>query len=219
VTTNPLTAALATEHRRDLLREADDYRRASTARRGRRPASVTRLGLRIRQVHPEDAPLLADVFVRLSPASRLARFLHPKRTLTPAELRYFTVLDHRDHEALLAVTRVRGEAVGVARFIRDRDDPTAADVAVAVVDEWQGRGVGTMLATRLAARALHEDIAHFSALMSASNERARRLLGRFGDVSVVARDGATVTYRVSLPGPVLVAPRRGIATCAPAGRA
>ena len=46
-----------------------------------------------------------------------------------------------------------GRPVGVARLVRLRDDPETADVAVAVVDAWQARGVGTSLASSLVARA------------------------------------------------------------------
>jgi RimJ/RimL family protein N-acetyltransferase len=147
---------------------------------------------------PEDSVLVADVFAGLSPESRLARFLVPKWRLSGAELRYFTEVDHHDHEALIAVTRLRGEAVGVARFVRDSQDPTSAEVALEVVDEWQGCGVGSLLVRRLAARARREGVAQFTALMSADNEGSRRLLSKAGDLTPVERDGATVTYRVAL---------------------
>src|SRR5450755_608900 len=37
--------------------------------------------------------------------------------------------------------RTAGEPVGVARYVQPVDDPEAADVAVAVIDAWQGRGL------------------------------------------------------------------------------
>ena len=61
----------------------------------------------IRQVHSADAPLLADGFARLSTRSRQLRFLTPKKELSPAELRYFTDVDHHDHEALGALDAPR----------------------------------------------------------------------------------------------------------------
>ena len=145
------------------------------------------------------------------------RFLYLKTTLTEKELRYLTDIDHRDHEALIAITRLRGEPVGAARFIRDHSDPTSAEFAIAVVDEWQDRGVGSMLAAHLMARALRESITHFTALTSAGNLRVRRLLAKVGDVSVVARDGATVSYRVRLAAPAPVPARPSSAPCARSG--
>jgi hypothetical protein len=62
----------------------------------------------VRQVQSADAPLLADGFARLSADSRWMRFLTPKKGLSPAELSYFTDLDHHDHEALGALNHADG---------------------------------------------------------------------------------------------------------------
>ena len=77
----------------------------------------------IRQVRGTDAPLLADGFARLSARSRQLRFLGPKKMLSAAELRYLTEVDHHDHEAIGALSPAEGRGVGIARYIRDADDP------------------------------------------------------------------------------------------------
>src|SRR6516162_3980835 len=123
----------------------------------------------IRQVRSTDAALLADGFARLSPRSRRTRFLGAKTTLSEAELRYFTEIDHHDHEAIGALSAADGRGVGIARYVRDADDPQAAEIAVTVVDDWQGRGLGTELLSRLSDRARHAGIARFTALVSAEN--------------------------------------------------
>jgi len=84
----------------------------------------------IRQVRGTDAPLLADGFARLSARSRQLRFLGPKKMLSAAELRYLTHVDHHDHEAIGALSLAEGRGVGVARYIRDADDPGGAEIAV-----------------------------------------------------------------------------------------
>ncbi len=71
----------------------------------------------IRPVRSTDAPLLADGFARLSPRSRWMRFLGAKTTLSTAELRYFTEVDHHAHEAIGALS-ADGRGVGIARYIR-----------------------------------------------------------------------------------------------------
>ena len=103
----------------------------------------------IRQVRGTDAPLLADGFARLSPRSRQLRFLGPKTTLSATELRYFTEIDHHDHEAIGALSAADGRGVGIARYVRDARDPQAAEIAVTIVDDWQERGLGTELLSRL----------------------------------------------------------------------
>ena len=123
----------------------------------------------IRQIHRADAPLLADGFTRLSAQSRQMRFLTAKKELSPAELRYFTDLDHHDHEALGALDHAGGRGVGIARYVRDAHDPHTAEIAVTIVDDWQGRGLGTELLAQLSDRARQEGIRYFIALVSAGN--------------------------------------------------
>ena len=208
MTTQSFTRDLAAEHNRDLRQQAADYRMRTAAASDGRHLRANPLSLRVRPTRPEDIGLMAAIFDGLSPGSRLARYLIPKRKLTTAELRYFTDVDHHDHEALIAVTRVRGEAVGVARYVRSPEDRTSADVAVEVVDDWQGRGVGSMLVARLALRARCEGITAFTPLMSADNRRSLRLMTKTGRVTDAVRDGATVTYRVELPVTPIPAQRR-----------
>ena len=82
--------------------------RAGRAAAGRRVVLRDGSKVVIRQVHRDDAPLLADGFARLGPESRRLRFLRRKDELSAAELRYFTDVDHHDHEALGALDRAGG---------------------------------------------------------------------------------------------------------------
>ena len=151
----------------------------------------------IRQVRSTDAPLLADGFGRLSPASRQMRFLGVKKELSAAELRYFTDVDHHDHEALGALDRAGGHGVGIARYVRDAEDPHAAEIAVTIVDDWQGRGLGTELLAQLSDRARQEGIRRFTALADASNVAVAVLLRNAG-AYLVRRGRGTVEYEITL---------------------
>jgi RimJ/RimL family protein N-acetyltransferase len=151
----------------------------------------------IRQVQAADAPLLADGFARLSPESRATRCLGAKKELSPAELRYLTEVDHQDHEALGALGHPEGQGVGIARYIRHPNDPQAAEIAVTVVDDWQGRGLGTELIRQLSRHAWHEGIRRFTAMATADNVAAVRLLRTLGAQAVRCGAGA-VEYEVTL---------------------
>jgi RimJ/RimL family protein N-acetyltransferase len=151
----------------------------------------------IRQVRSADAQLLADGFARLSPESRRLRFLRRKDALSAAELRYFTDVDHHDHEALGALDHAGGRGVGVARYVRDADDPHAAEIAVTVVDDWQGRGLGTALLAQLSGRARAEGIRRFTALVSADNAAMTTLLRRLC-AGPVRREYGTVEWEITL---------------------
>jgi GNAT superfamily N-acetyltransferase len=151
----------------------------------------------IRQVRRDDAPLLADGFDRLSDASRQMRFLTDKKALSATELRYFTNIDHRDHEALGALDHADGRGVGIARYVRDADDPRAAEIAITVIDDWQGRGLGTELLARLSDRARQEGIRRFTALVSAHNVAMTGMLQNISGKLVCYGPG-TVEYEIAL---------------------
>jgi RimJ/RimL family protein N-acetyltransferase len=203
-----IQAGLARDRQATLRAEAAAARLARQARPRQvafGPAgtqAVLRDGSRvlIRQVQSADAPLLADGFARLSATSRWMRFLTPKKELSPAELSFLTDLDHHDHEALGALDHRDGRGVGVARYVRQADDPWSADVAVTIVDEWQGRGLGTELLTRLSDRAREENIRRFTALVATENVAVAGLL-RNASARLVGRASNTLEYEISLePG-------------------
>jgi RimJ/RimL family protein N-acetyltransferase len=148
----------------------------------------------IRQVRSSDAPLLADGFARLSPESRRLRFLRRKDELSAAELRCFTDIDH---EALGAVDHADGRGVGVARYVRDASDPHSAEIALTVVDDWQGRGLGTELLAQLSGRARAAGIRRFTALVSADNAAMTALLRRLC-ADPVRREYGTVEWEITL---------------------
>ncbi len=151
----------------------------------------------IRPVQSADAPLLADGFARLSDASRQMRFLTKKKELTPAELRYFTDVDHHDHEALGALDHAGGRGVGVARYVRDTEDPQAAEIAVTIIDDWQGRGLGTELLAQLSDRARQEGIRRFTALVAADNAAVAAMLQNMS-AELVRYGRGTVEYEIAL---------------------
>ncbi len=153
----------------------------------------------LRPLEPEDADLLLDIFDRLGPRSRERRFLVPKHTLTASDLRQLTAVDHRDHEAVVAFSVEDGRPVGVARFVRSPQDPETADVAVVVVDAWQSRSLGTVLASSLVRRAEELGVRRFSVLMARDNQAAAGLVRRvLGDVEQAEVNRETAELVVSL---------------------
>jgi GNAT superfamily N-acetyltransferase len=128
----------------------------------------------VRPIVPEDKAAIVAGFERMSRESRYRRFFAPLDRLSERDLAYLTEVDHHDHEALIGFDAATREPVGVARYIRS-DAPTEAEVAVTVVDDWQGRGVATALLERLTARAHEEGITHFLALVLTENRDAIEL--------------------------------------------
>lgn len=151
----------------------------------------------VRPIEPGDKDALRDGFAKLSPESRYERFLSPLDQLSNSMLRYFTEVDHHDHEALVAFD-MDGRAVGVARYVRE-ENPDIAEAAIIVADDWHGRGLGTALLHELAERARQEGVARFSALVLARNEDMIDMLFRLGPAKIVDRSNGTVQIEAELP--------------------
>src|SRR5438876_2892092 len=99
----------------------------------------------VRPITPDDKQLLLDGFAHLSPETRFRRFLGYMDKLRPPLLRYLTEIDYVDHFAWVGLDADTGQGIGVARYVRMRDDPTAAEAAIVVVDQFQRRGAGLIL--------------------------------------------------------------------------
>lgn len=145
----------------------------------------------------ETGPVLA-VFAGLHARSRELRFMAPKLRLTTTDLCQLTDVDGR-HRVALVAELPDGRPVGIARFVRDPSDATAADMAVAVVDGWQRRGIGALLSEALAEHARSADVGRFTVMMLRENEGAVRLMRHVGgDVRPVAVDDHSAEYEISL---------------------
>jgi len=153
----------------------------------------------LRPVRPEDKPLFARAWERFGAESRYRRFMGAKRRLSTSELAFFTELDHVDHEAIGALDPETGEGLGVARYMRDKDRPHAAEAAVSVIDPLQGYGLGSLLLTRLTFRAAQNGVRVFTASLLTTNHSMLRLFEKLGTVTVTARNGAETEIDVELP--------------------
>jgi ribosomal protein S18 acetylase RimI-like enzyme len=96
-------------------------------------------------------------------------------------LAYFTEVDHKHREAIIALEPGSGQALGIARYVRLTDEPEAAEIAVAVIDDWQRRGLAPALLTELTRSAQHADVRRFVALVRADNRDALALFRRVGN--------------------------------------
>ena len=152
-------------------------------------------------LYPDDRLRYLQGFERVSAESLYMRFMTPIERLSESQLTYLLAVDHRDHEALLAVDEDTGDAVGVGRFVRLPGDPGTAEAAVIVVDDWQGYGLGKALSRLLAERARELGVTRFEAMLLVENEPMLALLESLGPVETLAREGATIAVQVELtPG-------------------
>ncbi|HEU4533256.1 MAG TPA: GNAT family N-acetyltransferase, partial [Polyangiaceae bacterium] len=153
-------------------------------------ADGTPIGLRL--LRPGDREALRQIFLSLSPASRYSRFFVETPELSDDALDYLTDVDDDYHLALIALTPsldLKSErGVGVARYVRFADEPDAAEMAVTVIDELQGRGLGAVLLDRLVGAARERHLRRLRAELLVGNEAMARALRRVGAVQTEARD-------------------------------
>lgn len=143
--------------------------------------------IRLRALVPTDRALIADAFERLSPRSRYLRFFSPQPRLSRRMLDALTAVDHDKHIALLALHEAA--CVGVVRSVRDRRDPTRAELAITVVDDYQGRGLGRALMTEMLDVAAERGIRTLALDIHPENHVMTALVQSMG-VSLGYRDGA-----------------------------
>ncbi len=138
--------------------------------------------VRVRPIRPEDRDRLRVGLHQLSAASRYHRFLAALSELSAEQLRYLTEVDQVNHLAWIALDpALAGEpAVGVARCIRVPEDPAMAEVAVTVLDAYQGRGLGTLLLGLLSRSAAAQGIRTFRAYVHEDNDAMLRIFRDLG---------------------------------------
>jgi GNAT superfamily N-acetyltransferase len=152
----------------------------------------------VRPITHADADELKYGLEHLSERSAYRRFLGTPPSLTTATLRYLTDIDHINHEALGASDPKTHHGIAIARFVRDAEDPTHAELAIAISDDWQSRGLGTLLLTTLATRARTVGITTFTGLVLADNTSMLKLFERLGPTRVTPAGAGTVEVETDL---------------------
>ena len=143
-------------------------------------------------ITPASKPLIVAAMATLSEQTSRRRFFTARYRLSDAELERMTALDGISAFALGAVARDAGGAtrgVGVARYARDAGNPTAAEMAVLVVDDYQGAGLGRLLVTRLVAEAQSRGIERLHALVLPDNDVVIGMLAKYAPSIAVERSG------------------------------
>ena len=163
----------------------------------------------VRAITPASKPVIAAAMTRLSPQSIRRRFFAPRRELSELELQRLTAMDGWNQYALGLCTRGAGgalEGVGVARFARTVPDSSSAEIAITVVDAFQGRGIGRALVARLVDAATARGIRTLHAIVMPDNLPIIALLQRYAPWARWRRDGDNLMAVIPLPAEPIVLP-------------
>ena len=142
-------------------------------------------GITIRPLRNGDVETVAAVFSQLGSASRVRRFCGAKPRLSEVELANLARVDH-EHHVLVGYVDGDPQPVGIARLVRTG---MSAEIAFAIADAHQSRGIGRTLAGELAADARAAGITELVATVCGDNPRVMALVARLGSLSLTWRGG------------------------------
>ena len=150
--------------------------------------------LLVRPLRHGDVRTVMAVFERLSERSRRSRFNGPKPCLSRSELRQLASMDGIRH-ALVAYLEGDPRPVAIARLARDGQ---SAEVAFAVADEHQRRGIGSALTAELVADARAAGVTEITALVAGDNRAAVALIRRVARVFDIRFEGPDLSIRAAI---------------------
>jgi RimJ/RimL family protein N-acetyltransferase len=153
----------------------------------------------VRPIRREDEPLLHETFDRMSERSVYFRFFSPLKRLPEAMARRLARVDYDERFALVAMTHKpdgKEHILGIARYDRAPGTDTA-EVAVAVVDDFQRQGIGSGLLQLLADVGRDHGIEEFSLIVLPENQSMLGLLRRMGWIHEARLQGGVweITFR------------------------
>jgi RimJ/RimL family protein N-acetyltransferase len=176
-----------------------DFAMANAARYS--ATEVLRDGRRveIRALRPDDREALLAAVRRGSAQSLFRRFFAAKRNFSEQEISFFLNIDFANHVALVAVVDEGGKPAiaGGARYIVTESGK--AEVAFAVIDEYQGQGIATKLLQHLIAIAREAELKQFTAQVLPENVLMLKVFGKCGLACKVKREPGVVHVALQLP--------------------
>jgi RimJ/RimL family protein N-acetyltransferase len=146
----------------------------------------------LRPLRPDDRDGLRAGIDAMSDESLYRRFFtggHPGETV----IQHLLDVDYVDHFAWVLAEPDESRGLGIARYNRTADDHDAAEAAFAVVDDQQGRGLGTLLLGALAVAAGEAGIERLRADVLSGNRPMRAVLDKAGASWATVEPGVVAT--------------------------
>jgi GNAT superfamily N-acetyltransferase len=173
--------------------EAAKYSAVELLRNGRR--------VEIRALRPDDKADLIAAVGRTSAQSLYRRFFGVRRDFTEQEVAFFLNVDFVNHVALVAAVEegVRPVIVGGGRYIIVQ--PGKAEVAFAVVDQYQGQGIGAALMRHLVAIAREAGLTELIAEVLPDNIAMLKVFEKSGLRPSTKREARVVHVALQLSRP------------------
>jgi GNAT superfamily N-acetyltransferase len=171
--------------------DAAHYSATETLRDGRT--------IEIRAQRPQDREAMHEGIARLSSKSLYRRFFAVRREFSEKETDYFLDVDFVGHVALVAVAdeAAKPTMVGGGRYVVVR--PGQAEVAFAIIDAFQGLGVGSALMRHLAILGREAALRELVAEVLSENVPMLNVFKRSGLAMETRREGSVVHVTLRYP--------------------
>lgn len=156
----------------------------------------------IRPIRPDDEPRMKDMFYSFSEQTVYLRYHGVLKTMPHNKLQVFCNVDYDTEMALVAVVGQPGqeEIIGVGRYMTDAAK-SSAELAFAVQDAWQRKGIGTYLFKRLIAVAQEHGIRKLHADVLVENSGMLKIFHRSGLHIETSTQANVVRVRMAMPDP------------------
>ena len=153
----------------------------------------------IRTLHPDDKEALNYGFSLLSDSSKYNRFMCSLSSLTDSQLDYLTNLDYSSHFALCVhdLRREYPHGAGIARYIKLKDEPATAEIAITILDEYQRKGLGSILFDMLKNTAKNNGINKFVGYAFKDNKATILMFEKRG-AKKYNEDGSVIRFELDI---------------------
>lgn len=153
----------------------------------------------LRPLHPSDQDRIERGIMELSDRSRYLRFFSGFKTVPPSVIERLSAVDGINHIAWGVVNLDADDhpAIAAAHAIRDSDDPAKGEFAIAVLDDYHGKGVSRVLIAALFANCLEQGLCKLDIAVMRENNKAVRLIAALG-AEMTQSEGAVAYYRLDM---------------------
>ena len=146
--------------------------------------------IELRLVGPHDRERLLNGFARISIQTNIDRFHTFKKRFSEPEIKYLLTIDNVNHLAIGAIdcSKRQDVGIGLARYIRTAARPDHAEVAIVIIDAYQGKGLGKILYLELMKMAYQNNIRTFINIVGKDNQAMQHLLRSFNATKYFEND-------------------------------
>lgn len=153
----------------------------------------------VRMLKPQDREVLKETFSKLSGETKRLRFLEQHDVLSEKELDYLLNVDNHNHVAFCAYTVVEGKdvGIGVVRYIRSLKSQKLAEIAITIVDDYQGLGIGKHLIGSAVTYARDNGVNTFAANAFYFNRKILKIIEKY-PYTITSADAGVLKIEIDI---------------------